>query len=110
MPDTPGAILLSYTHDLNQSPAGLANLFRQARSGARVAACGTQLFPRWFVPGNWYIRYSHRHYITDFDSFDAPWRILATFLDDFAVSRQWPGERYIASGQLRAAVGKGQVA
>ena len=104
LPVAPNAILLSYTHDLNQSPAGLANLFRQARPGARVAACGTQLFPRWFIPGNWYIRWSHRHYITDPNSFDAPWRILSTFLPDFSVSRQWPGERYIAIGRLREGI------
>jgi demethylmenaquinone methyltransferase/2-methoxy-6-polyprenyl-1,4-benzoquinol methylase len=102
LPEAPDAILFSYTHDLIQSKRGLDNLFRQSKPGARVAACSTQLFPRWFIPGNWYLYHSHRGYITNFDSFDAPWRTLSTYLDDFTVARQWPGERYIASGTLIA--------
>ena len=101
LPAAPDAILFSYTHDLIQSRPGLENLFGQAKPGARIAACSTQLFPRWFIPGNWYLRYSHRGYITNFESFDAPWHVLSTYLDDFRVARQWPGERYIASGTLR---------
>ncbi|MEO7762330.1 MAG: methyltransferase domain-containing protein [Casimicrobiaceae bacterium] len=99
----PDAILFSYAHDLLQSRTGLRSLFGQSRPGARVAACGSQLFPPWFFPGNWYMRYSHRGFITNFDSFDAPWRILADYLDDFTVARQWPGERYLATGRLRKA-------
>jgi SAM-dependent methyltransferase len=102
LPRAPTAILFSFTHDLLQSPAGLENLFRQAAPRARVAATGSELFPRWFFPGNWYLRRSHRGYITNFESFDAPWRILSRYLDDFGVARQWPGERYIASGTLRS--------
>ena len=100
LPAAPDAILFSYTHDLLRSPAGLDNLFGQTKPGARIAACGTQLFPRWFVPGNWYLLWSHRHYITNFESFDAPWKILAGYLQDFVVKRQSPGERYLATGVL----------
>ena len=100
LPAPPDAILFSYTHDLIRSPAGLDNLFGRSQPGARVAACGTQLFPRWFFPGNWYLVWSHRHYITNFDSFDAPWRVLERYLRDFEVHRQFPGERYLATGVL----------
>ena len=100
LPEAPDAILFSYTHDLIRSAAGLDNLFAQAKPGARVAACGTQLFPRWFFPGNWYLFWSHRHYITNFESFDAPWKILAGYLRDFEVRREFPGERYLATGVL----------
>jgi len=102
LPHAPTAILFSYTHDLLQSAAGLDNLFGQSAPRARIVACGSQLFPRWFVPGNWYMRHSHRGYITNFAAFDAPWRHLSTYLDDFAVTREWPGERYIATGVLRS--------
>jgi SAM-dependent methyltransferase len=102
LPAAPDAILFSYTHDLLRSPAGLDNLFAQSKPGARIAACGTQLFPRWFFPGNWYLLWSHRHYITNFDSFDAPWKILAERLHDFRVQREYPGERYLATGVLPA--------
>ena len=57
----------------------------------------------WFAPGNWYLLWSHRHYITNFESFDAPWKILAGYLQDFVVVRQSPGERYLATGVLDAA-------
>ena len=100
LPDVPSAVLFSYTHDLIRSRPGLDNLFRQCARGTRVVAAGTQLFPRWFLPGNWYLYWSHRHYITNFDSFDAPWEILAGYLDDFTVARQFPGERYLATGKL----------
>ena len=103
LPAAPTAVLFSYTHDLIRSRPGLANLFWQSRPGSRIAAAGTQLFPRWFFPGNWYLHYSHRGYITNFESFDAPWRILGEHLDGFTVSRQFPGERYLARGTLRAA-------
>ena len=102
LPAAPDAILFSYTHDLIRSRTGLANLFGQSRPGARVAAAGTQLFPRWFFPGNWYLFYSHRGYITNFESFDAPWKILGEYLEAFTVSRQAPGERYLAQGRLLA--------
>lgn len=102
LPHAPNAILFSFTHDLLQSRPGLDNLFRQALPGARVVATGSQRFPRWFFPGNWYLRHSHRGYITNFAAFDAPWRLLSTYLADFSVARQWPGERYIATGRLQA--------
>jgi SAM-dependent methyltransferase len=101
LPCAPNAILFSFTHDLLQSRAGLDNLFGQARPGARVVATGSQLFPRWFFPGNWYLHHSHRGYITNFAAFDAPWRVLSTYLADFGVARRWPGERYIATGTLK---------
>ena len=100
LPAAPNANLFSYTHDLIRSRAGLDNLFGQSQPGARIAAAGTQLFPRWFFPGNWYLYYSHRHYITNFESFDAPWQILGSYLHDFSVGREFPGERYLARGRL----------
>ena len=101
LPATPNAIVFSYTHDVIRSRSALENLFAQAAPNARVAAASTQLFPAWFVPGNWYLRFRHREYITNFDGFDRPWSLLAEYLDDFTVERQWPGERYVATGRLR---------
>src|SRR5205085_4759580 len=51
------AILFSYTHDLIRSPRALANLFAQARPGARVAATSTKLYAPWLFPANWYLRH-----------------------------------------------------
>ncbi len=97
----PDAILFSYTHDLLQSPESLAHLFAQARTGTRVVAASTQLFPRWFFPGNWYLRHTHRMTITNFESFDRPWRHLPRFCQSWTVRTTVPGSRYLFSGRLR---------
>jgi ubiquinone/menaquinone biosynthesis C-methylase UbiE len=95
------AILFSYTHDLIRSPAALVNLFRQARPGARVAATSTKLYAPWLFPANWYLRYTHRAYITNFESFDAPWSLLAERLADFRVETSGLTQHYVATGRVR---------
>ena len=102
LPSRVDAILFSYTHDLIRSPEALRNLFAQARPGARVAATSTKLYARWLFPANWYLRYTHRAYITNFDSFDAPWSLLARLLDDFRVDTHGATQHYVATGRVRA--------
>jgi ubiquinone/menaquinone biosynthesis C-methylase UbiE len=99
---SPDAILFSYTHDLIRSPKALANLLAQAKPGARVSATSTKLYAPWLFPANWYLRYSHRVYITNFESFDAPWSLLAGLLDDFHVDTHGWTQHYVASGRVRA--------
>ncbi len=96
----PDAILFSYTHDLIQSRTSLDNIFRQARPGTRIVAVGTKLFPAWCIPGNWYLRYTHRQTITDFTNFDAPWRKLSEHCDEFRVRSTVPGSRYLFEGRI----------
>jgi demethylmenaquinone methyltransferase/2-methoxy-6-polyprenyl-1,4-benzoquinol methylase len=96
----PDAILFSYTHDLIRSRAALQHIFRQARPGTRIVACSTRLFPKWFIPGNWYLRHTHRLTITNFDSFDRPWTILAELCADHRVRTTMPGSRYLFEGVL----------
>jgi ubiquinone/menaquinone biosynthesis C-methylase UbiE len=96
------AILFSYTHDLIRSRAALDNLLKQAKAGARVAATSTKLYAPWLFPLNWYLRSSHREYITNFDGFDAPWTLLATYLDDFRVDTTGWTQHYVATGRVRA--------
>lgn len=95
------AILFSYTHDVIRSRRALDNLLRQARPGARVAATSTKLYAPWLAPANWYLRITHRAYITNFDGFEAPWSLLATYLDDFEVSTGPFTQHYIATGRVR---------
>ena len=97
------AILFSYTHDLIHSRAGIENLFRQVHPGARVAATGTKLYARWLAPANWYLRATHRGYITNFEGFEAPWALLATMLDDFRVDTGPFTQHYVATGRVRPA-------
>lgn len=101
LPASPEAILFSYTHDLIRSRRALENLLGQARPGARVAATSTKLYAPWLFPANWYLRYTHRAYITNFESFDAPWSRLAEHLDDFRVETSGWTQHYIATGRVR---------
>ena len=104
LPRAVDAIPFSYTHDLIRSREALENLFAQARAGARVAATSTKLYARWLFPANWYLRVTHRAYITNFDSFEAPWSLLAAMLDDFHVSTGPFTQHYVATGRVRAQV------
>ena len=101
LPSPADAILFSYTHDLIRSRPALVNLFTQARPGARVAATSTKLYAPWLFPANWYLRYTHRAYITNFESFDAPWSLLAQMLDDFSVETAGWSQHYVATGRVR---------
>jgi ubiquinone/menaquinone biosynthesis C-methylase UbiE len=96
------AILFSYTHDLIRSPRALDNLLRQALPGARVAATSTKLYAAWLAPLNWYLRLSHRRYITDFTGFEEPWSLLRQRLDDFRLRTHAWSQHYVASGKVRA--------
>ena len=101
LPLAPDAILFSYTHDVIQSREALRNLFAQAKPGARVAATSTKLYARWLFPANWYLRVTHSAYITNFESFDAPWSVLETMLDDFRVRTGPFTQHYVATGRVR---------
>ncbi|MGZ5034305.1 MAG: class I SAM-dependent methyltransferase [Usitatibacter sp.] len=103
LPRPVDAILFSYTHDVIRSRAALDNLLKQARPGARVAATSTKLYAPWLFPANLYLKYSHREYITNFEGFDAPWSLLATYLDDFSVDTAGWTQHYVATGRVRAA-------
>ena len=101
LPGAPDAILFSYTHDLIRSRAALDNLLGQARRGCRVAATSTKLYAPWLFPANWYLVFTHRSYITNFESFKAPWSLLAEYLDDFRVETGPMTQHYVATGRVR---------
>jgi demethylmenaquinone methyltransferase/2-methoxy-6-polyprenyl-1,4-benzoquinol methylase len=102
LPARADAILFSYTHDMIRSRRALENLLAQARPGARVAATSTKLYAPWLFPANWYLRYTHRGYITNFEGFEEPWSLLAEFLDDFEVRTHGATQHYVATGRVRA--------
>lgn len=101
--ERPNALLFSYAHDVLQSEAALDNLLGQAAPGARVAACGSVLWPAWAFPVNAWLRARHRRYITNMENFGRPWAKLAARLENFRVARRGPGWRYLAVGVLRPA-------
>jgi len=100
LPVKADAVLFSYTHDMIRSAAALENLLSQVKPGARVAATSTKLYARWLFPANWFVRWRHRGYITDFESFDAPWSLLAARLEDFSVDTGPFTQHYVARGRV----------
>lgn len=70
------AALFSFTHDVLQSPAAVANVVAHLRPGARVASVGGKLGARWNVVVNFFVRRTARNYMTTFRGLDRPWRAL----------------------------------
>jgi ubiquinone/menaquinone biosynthesis C-methylase UbiE len=98
-PHATDAALFCYTHDVLQTQAALDNVFAALRTGAQVAACGTQLLPRWCFPLPHYQKFTHRHYIVAQSSMGQPCASLALRLDGFTSARVFPWHSYVASGQ-----------
>lgn len=102
LPHAVDALLFNYTHDVLRSPAALKNIFRQARSGAAVAAAGIKHPPRWLDPLRLYRRFKSRGCYEHFEGLDAPWDLLAPFVPDLRVESTLFGTGYIAWGRLAA--------
>ena len=95
------AALFNFTHDVLQSPAALARLFAVVAPGARVAASGSKLLPRWLAPVNVLVRRVNRPYLTTFAGLRRPWRYLAEYIPDLAVRTALWGAGYVAYGHYR---------
>lgn len=95
------ALVFCYTHDVLQSPHALANLFAQARPGARVAVAGLRLLPWWGAPANAWVLWRARHYLTTWHGLRRPWSLLQTWCADLrVVDRRHLGTGYLATGAV----------
>lgn len=94
----PDALLFSFAHDVLQSPDAVRNVLGQAKTGARVVAVGSKMFPWWLAPRNLWFLAGERGYVTTYRGFSRPWRLLASYLDRFVVRPLPPGNKYIATG------------
>lgn len=95
------ALVLCYTHDVLQNPQALANLFAQARPGARVAVAGMCLLPWWGAPVNAWVLWGARHYLTTWHGLRKPWSSLAAWCPDLRiVDRCHGGTGYLAVGTV----------
>jgi demethylmenaquinone methyltransferase/2-methoxy-6-polyprenyl-1,4-benzoquinol methylase len=92
------AVLFNFTHDVLQSPSGLANLFAAVAPGARVAASGSKLLPRWLEPANALVRRMNAPYLTTFAGLRQPWRYLAEYVPDLKIRAALWGAGYVAHG------------
>ncbi len=71
------AMLLSYTHDVLQSPHAVERLVAAALPGVRIALLGMKTLPwLWGWPVNAFNMYRARHYLTTYANLDRPWRLL----------------------------------
>lgn len=100
LPAMADAVLFSLTHDVLQMPDGLANLFAQAKPGARVAAFGPKLASRWQMVVNPVVKAAARPYVTTLEGLDRPWRHLEHQVPGLSVSPVLAGGAYFAWGTL----------
>ncbi len=100
-PQRADALALCYTHDVLQNPQALANLFTQARPGARVAVAGLCLLPWWGTPVNAWMLWGARRYLTTWHGLREPWAPLKAWCPDLRiVDRYHLGTGYLAMGTL----------
>jgi SAM-dependent methyltransferase len=95
------ALVFVYAHDVQQNPAALANVFSQARTGARVVAAGLCLLPWWGLVANAWVLWGARHYLTTWHGLQTPWHGLLHWCPDLrVVERFHRGTTYLATGTV----------
>ena len=93
------ALAFVYTHDVQQSPQALANVFAHARPGARVVVAGLQLLPWWGLPINAWVLWGARHYVTTWHGLRHPWVPLLRWCPDLRVVERFHHRTsYLATG------------
>jgi ubiquinone/menaquinone biosynthesis C-methylase UbiE len=95
------AALFSFTHDVLRSKPAVDRVIAALRPGARVAAAGVKLAPRWAVPLNATIRIATRHYVTTLEGLERPWSHLEPHLIDATLEPMYVGSMYVVSGHRR---------
>jgi demethylmenaquinone methyltransferase/2-methoxy-6-polyprenyl-1,4-benzoquinol methylase len=98
VPISADAVLLCATHDVLRSPTALANVFRHAGLGARVAATGGKWAAPWLWPLNLLVYQVHAPYVSSFDGFDRPWSNLQAHCRDLHVRRIGWDTGFLATG------------
>ena len=98
IPDNVDAVLFCYTHDVLRSRAALDNIFRHAKSGARIAVTGTKLLPWWVGFLNLVVLIRCYPYLTTFDGLGRPWSLLEEYVPTLRLRSALCGLSYVASG------------
>lgn len=100
LPIQADAALLSYTHDVLQSPQALAALLRHLRPGARIALAGLCMAPWWYgAVQNLWVLWGARHYLTTWQGLAAPWKQL----EAAGVAVELLGRHHAGTGYLALA-------
>ena len=101
LPDGIDAILFHYVHDVLQSEAALAHLFRHARADARVAVAGVKYHPWWLAPLNVFVWLTMQRYSGNPVNLARPWRLLERYVPALARESTLLGRGYIGWGRYR---------
>ncbi|HSH07946.1 MAG TPA: methyltransferase domain-containing protein [Burkholderiales bacterium] len=101
LPEGIDAVLFHYVHDVLQSEAALAHLFRHARAGARVAVAGVKYHPWWLAPLNVHVWLTMRRYSGNPVNLARPWRLLERFVPALARESTLLGRGYIGWGRYQ---------
>jgi ubiquinone/menaquinone biosynthesis C-methylase UbiE len=94
------AALFSFTHDVLQSAAAVANVVAHLKPGARVASVGAKLARRGPVV-NFFVRRSARPYMTTLRGLDRPWGILERYITELELRPLALGGAYVCSARIR---------
>ena len=94
------AALFSFTHDVLQLPAAVANVVASLRPGACVVSVGGKLAASWNLPVNFFVRRAAKPYMTTFAGLDRPWRELERHTNGMQHRDRALGGAYVAWGEI----------
>lgn len=94
------AALFFFTHDVLQSPEGLARALAVLKPGARIVAAGLAWAPPWLPMSNLFVLGAAAHSVIRMDGLDCPWRHLEARMKHAEVERRWLASAYLLTGRL----------
>jgi SAM-dependent methyltransferase len=101
LPRPADAAIFCAVHDLQQSPAALENIFDHLRDGAPVAVVGGKWPSPWLWSFRVWVATLHAPFVSNFEGFDMPWRLLMDFVPDLDVREVAGGAGYLATGHAK---------
>lgn len=96
------AALLVLAHDVTTSRPALEAVLAALTPGGRIVAAGAKWAPRWAPAVNAYVWLKARRYVTTFEHFDRPWRVLESLLRDVHARPVLGGAAYVAVAHAAA--------
>ncbi len=98
------AALFHFTHDIQQTPAALANVLGHLKPGARIVATGL----KWADPGlawavNLFVLPAALRSVSSLAGLEAPWALLQQQMGPLAIAPRLMGAAYLARGVMAPA-------
>ncbi len=93
--------LFHFTHDIMRTPLALANVRRNLKPGARVAAAGLKWAPLRAMPLNLFVWGAALRSTTTLEGLARPWSHLEELAPNLQVEEMLGGMVYLACGDVR---------